>query len=287
MKLLIAGRGKGSWTMRGEQLGAAMGARVTTEPTDRDWQWADRVVLVKREAWRWAAHAHARKIPIVWDALDFWNQPADNRFAECLARERLNQALDAIRPALTIGATDAMAAAAGHVFGGAIGLPHHGRLGLVPTPARESFRVIGYDGNAMYLDRWAAALERLCAVRGWRFVINPPDLAAVDCLVALRGGSWDGWQCREWKSGVKLVNAIMAGRPIITQDTAAARELQPAGTIVHTVADLPLAIDSWVDWSRRQAVVDESRERAPAFTVEAIAARYHRLLAGIQEAARC
>ena len=32
MKILICGAGKGSWTMRGQQLGAAIGARVTSAP---------------------------------------------------------------------------------------------------------------------------------------------------------------------------------------------------------------------------------------------------------------
>jgi hypothetical protein len=276
MNLLIVGRGPGSWTMRGVQLGAALGARVTSEPTDADWHWAERVVLVKRAGAIWAARAHALGLPIVWDALDFWRQPFDNFLAEASARRLLAQALDVIRPARTIGATAAMAAAAGGVY-----LPHHGWAGLTPTPARPQIQTVGYDGNPIYLDAWRPVLERVCAARGWTLVISPPDLSTVDVLVALRGGPWDGWMPREWKSGVKLVNAILAGRPIVTQDTAAMRGLQPQGTVIATLLDLPAALDSWQDPDRRQAVVEASRLRVAAFSVDAIAAQYRTHILGV------
>src|SRR6185295_14754374 len=96
----------------------------------------------------------------------------------------------------------------------------------------------------------------------------------VDVLVALRGGVWDGWMCRHWKSGVKAVNAILAGRPLIHQDCAATRELAPCGTVVETTSDLPAAFAYWTPYRRRQHVVDVSVERAHAFTVESVAAYY-------------
>lgn len=264
--------------MRGLQLGAALGARVTSAPTDTDWHWAERVVLVKHAWQRWAARARALRIPIVWDALDFWKQPDENSLTSTTAVDRLHRLIDAMQPTLMIGATEAMAAVAGGIC-----LPHHGRIGLEPTPAREQIRVIGYDGNPIYLAQWAPALASICAARGWTFAINPPNLADVDVLVALRGGMWDGWMCREWKSGVKLVNAICAGRPILTQDTAAWREIHPAGTVIQTVSELPAAIEEWTPFDRRQTVVTHSRlhTRAPYFTVEAMAARYQDILARV------
>lgn len=266
--------------MRGLQLGAACGARVTSAPTDADWRWADRVVLVKLAGLTWAATAHRFGLPIVWDALDCWRQPAENTRVESSARAMLRTQIAAIRPVLTIGATQAMAR---DVDG--LCVPHHSWIGLVPTPARDDMRVVGYDGNPVYLDAWRPALESLCRDRGWAFVVNPPDLSAVDLLVALRGGPWDGWMCREWKSGVKLVNAICAGRPVITQPSAAWRELKPAGAAVETVSELMLALDAWARRERRQIAVEQSRARSEAFSVEAIGARYLEMLAGIGVAA--
>lgn len=273
MNILIVGRGKGSWTMRGEQLGAALGARVTSAPTEPDWAWAERIILVKRDAVTWADRARATGVPVIWDALDFWRQPLDNALPEPAARAIFQRMIDRIRPTLTIGATEAQASAAAGVA-----LVHHCRLDLVPTPARRELRTIAYDGNAVYLSEWAGALSSLCARQGWRFVINPPRLGDVDLLVALRGGIWDGWMCRSWKSGVKLVNAICAGRPIITQRTAAWCELQPAGTTVDRLDQLAGAVELWRDYQARQAVADEARRRAPRFTVEALAATYRELL---------
>jgi len=268
--------------MRGLQLGAAMGARVTSTPTDADWSWADRVVLVKRAGETFAARAHAGHAPIIWDAVDCWRQPMENRLTETDAILRLQHMLKVIRPDMTIGATQVMAADAGGVY-----LPHHGRIGLVPTPAREQVRVVGYDGNAIYLGRWEPALRTACAARGWSFVVNPPHLYDVDILVAFRDGQWDGWMPRQWKSGVKYVNAVLAGRTILTQDSAGFREIQPAGTVVERLDQIADAFDAWTPVSRRQAVVEQSIARCHTFTVDAIAARYLRLLDAMSLEAAC
>jgi hypothetical protein len=274
MKILIVGGGPSdTWVIRGQQLGAALGARVTASPTAADWTWADRVILVKRAGRIWGGTAHGTGVPILWDPIDFWQQPGENGYSAAEARAHLAQAIAAVGPVLTIGATAAMAAACGGAY-----LPHHSWAGLAPTPARETVSLVAYQGSPRYLGRWAPALAAACQARGWRFVLNPPDVRAADLLVAFRDAPWDGWMCREWKSGVKLVNAVAAGRPILTQPSAAAREFQPAGTILETQAELEAALDHWTDVGRRQAVVEQSLVRAPAFTVDAIAAQYARIL---------
>ncbi len=280
MNVLLVGRGSGSWTMRGLQLGAAIGARVTSSPTEADWIWADRVVLVKRDALLWAARAHASQLPVIWDAVDFWRQPGDNALTADRAMARLGAALEVIQPHLFVGATQAMADAGGGAY-----LPHHSWAGLVPTPARERVHVVAYQGNAAYLAIWLGDVARACAARRWRFVVNPPDLREADLIVALREGPWDGWICREWKSGVKLVNAIAAGRPVITQASAPFRELRPPGTVIHDVQDLDDAFDAWTPLEARAAAVESCRALAPALTLAAIAAQYRALLADVAVAA--
>lgn len=271
MNLLVVGFGKGSWTMRGEQLGAALGARVTSSPVPADFAWADVVVLVKRAAFRFADGVRRAGKPIVWDALDFWSQPAQNRYAEAQARALLRSQLAIIRPTLTIGATVEMAVAAGGVC-----LPHHGWIGLRPTPPRDQVATVAYQGGAVYLGAWQPRLEAACARRGWRFVVNPPDLSQADMIVALRDGVWDGWMCREWKSGVKVVNAICAGRPLISQPSAAVRELQPVGCTVETAADLDAALDACADDRLRIAA---AQQEADPFDLATLAEWYRQLLA--------
>jgi hypothetical protein len=279
MKLLMVGANKapGSWDIRGQQLGSALDARVTSTPDVSDWQWADLVVLVKHAGRRFAKNARAAGVPIVWDALDFWQQPGDNDMAEDTARLLLNQALDVIRPALVIGATQAMAGAADGAY-----LPHHSWRGLEPVQAQREVTTIGYQGNPAFLGRWAGALLKAAERRRWTLLLNPTDVLTADILVALRDGQWDGWMCREWKSGVKLVNAIAAGRPVITQASAAMREIGGPGSIVETPDELEAALDVWTGYEARQRALNACRALAPAYQLNAIAARYRDILSQVR-----
>ncbi len=224
---------------------------------------------MKRAIQTFAATAHAHGVPIVWDALDFWQQPAQNGVSEAEALALLQAQIRAYKPVLVIGATEAMALEANGVC-----LPHHGHQCLQPTDAREHCRVVGYEGNERYLGVWAKEMQWACDCRGWSFVVNPPDLSACDILVALRGGIWDGWICRQWKSGVKIVNAILAGRPIVTQTCAAANDLWPSAWRADTAVGIEDALDYWAPVARRQAVADECRTLAPAFSLDALARQY-------------
>lgn len=240
MNVLMVGAGAaGSWQIRGVQLGQALGARVTTSPTEADWAWADVIVLVKRALAVWGAQARQTSCPVVWDAVDFWQQPAQNHLAREAAIAMAQQYMAPVSPDLVIGATQAMADDLGGVY-----VPHHVNPGHGRTEPRDSVMVVAYEGNPLYLGQWHGALVEACAKRGWTCAINPPRLADADIVVALRDGPWDGWMCQAWKSGVKLVNAIGVGRPVITQDSAAYREIHPIGATVDAVGDIDDAMDA-------------------------------------------
>jgi len=271
MNVLILGLGAGSWDIRGRQLGGALGARVTADPTPDDIAWSDVIVLVKRAIAHFGDLARRSGRPVVWDVLDWWTQPAQNRLT---AVEACTLVRRAAWPGLAlVGATRAMADAIGGAY-----LPHHAWPGLTPAPARAHVRLVAYQGAPHYLGRWAAWVADACAARGWQFVVNPTDLREADLLVAFRDGPWDGWICREWKSGVKAVNAIAAGRPLISQDAAAIREIQPCGSLVETPEALGLAFDQWACPEARTLVADVSRDRALAYTLPSVAAQYRTVL---------
>jgi hypothetical protein len=278
VNVLIIGNGKGSWSMRGVQLGAALGARVTSSPTADDFGWSDVVVLVKRAGAVFATQARTADRPIVWDALDFWSQPGDHRLTESQAKALLHAQIRVIKPALVIGATEAMARACDGVF-----LPHHSWKGLVPTPARELVSVVGYEGNAAYLGKWAPAIQTECAARGWTFVINPPDLRLVDLFVAFRDDPWDGWMPREWKSGVKTVNAQAAGRPLIGQRSAALTEICAPHSVVESARQLSDRCDAWDAREWRNECVGLCRQGAPEYTLAAVADRYRQILQTVRQ----
>jgi hypothetical protein len=272
MNILMVGSGKGSWEIRGIQLGVTMGARVMSTPALEDWRWADAVVLIKRAS-LWAPTAHRHGKPLIWDALDFWRQPSENGLTETEARIMFQRRILGVQPDLVIGATAAMAEAAEGVY-----LPHHAWPGLVALPARPTVQTVAYEGNVGYLGRWYAALVKACTARGWTFVVNPHSLVHADIVVALRDGPWDGWMCREWKSGVKVVNAMVAGRPLISQASAAMRELRPAGTIIERFDELDAALDLWTDEVPRARVVQQAGPRAEWFNCNVIADQYRGLL---------
>src|SRR5262245_26042910 len=275
--VLIIGFGPGSWTMRGEQLGAALGARVAAVPLARDLAWADVVVLVKRAGPLFAATVHRAGRPLVWDALDFWAQPGANASSETTARALLRAQLTAVRPTLTIGATRAMTDAIRAAGCAAAYLPHHCRIGLTPAPVGAHVHTVAYDGNALYLGRWARWLTQACSRRGWQFLINPPDLRVADLVVAFRDGPWDGWMCRHWKSGVKAINAIAAGRPLLRQPCAGSSELAAPGSDLEEPQHLDDVFDAWASHDARLSAVQPRR----AVSVEAVAAQYRDLLATV------
>jgi hypothetical protein len=284
MNLLIIGSGdeRTSFAIRGRQIGNALGARVTSTPTPQDFAWAEAILLVKRYGASFASQARVTGVPVLWDALDFWAQPADNGVTETQARALLSAQIAKVQPTILIAATEAMAEDAKAAGVDAVCLPHHTWRGLDPMASRTEMGVVAYQGNPLYLGRWAMALQRACQSRGWRFVINPEQLWQADLIVALRDGPWDGWICRQWKSGVKLGNAIAVGRPVLTQATAAQRELDPPGSVLQELADLPAALDLWSDPTRRQNAYDACRARAKSLRLPAITDRYRAVLSTVK-----
>ncbi len=75
------------------------------------------------------------------------------------------------------------------------------------NPIREKVAKVGYEGAPLYLGQWREAIETECRRRGWQFVTNPRQLSDLDIVVSLRGGKYDGYQPRAWKSNIKLANA--------------------------------------------------------------------------------
>ena len=269
--LFVGADSRGSWQMRGQQLAQVLKARCTLDPTADDWAWAETAVLVKRAAPR---QRPPRAMPVIWDVLDCWAQPEENHLPLSDHRATIARIAREARASVLLGATEAMATAIGGVY-----LPHHGRIGLVPTAPKATPATVGYDGNARYLGAWREALERACARRGLEFVINPKDLSAVDVLIAFRDGKWDGGVCREWKSGVKYVNALAAGRPILTQPCAAFDEIQPVGAAVAHRDGLQRALDAVLDPDVRRAAYARGCAMAGGYTVRAVADRYRAIIA--------
>ncbi len=276
MNILVTGRGtSGSWKIRGEQLGRAIGADVI--PDARDVARYDVAVLVKRTRGDLVDRIHKGGTALVWDVVDAWPQPEGNRWdrGECMAW--LKDQLHRLRPRAVIAATEAMAddvAEIGPIP--VLALPHHGRPGAGRTEIRQELRVVAYEGGVAYLGAWQDRLVRACAKRGLDLLLNPPSLNDADVVVALREA--DGYAARNWKSNVKLANAQATGTPVICVPEAGYFETAGATFPLwaETEKDLAQSLDHLVPRETRQAYSDGLY--AERITLDSIARRYREFL---------
>lgn len=255
LNLLFTGSGRsGSWQIRGEQLGRAVGATVLPNAVDVDN--FDLVVVVKRVPPELLMRLHAAHVKFVWDIVDAWPQPFGNAWSREEARAWLKQELARVRPFAVVAATRAMAEDVRHIAPHihAFALPHHARPGIEVNPVREHVAAVGYEGGEAYIARWRKDVERECAARGWRFVVNPNSLAELDIVLALRDAA--GYAPRHWKSNVKLANAQASGTPFIGVAERGYTETAVVGCerFVATPKELALALDALTPLRERRRV---------------------------------
>jgi hypothetical protein len=267
MKILMTGRGtSGSFKIRGEQLGAAIGADVIPRATDVTGY--DLAILVKRPPMDLVQRLHHHRIPIVHDIVDAWPQPHGN---ECKAW--LTEQVSTIRPAAIVAATQAMANDCASFGLPVLALPHHARPGLAVNPIRERVLRVGYEGGLNYILAWAPVIVRACAERGWSFVLNPASLADVDIVLALRDQS--GYATQHWKSNVKLANAQGSGTPFIGNREAGYLETASgAERWADNAAELVAALDELAPYAVRVAAQQTLLGAARVLALDAVAQKY-------------
>lgn len=249
MEILMTGRGVGgSWSIRGIQLGRAMGAVVI--PEARDVAPYDLAVMVKRLSPALLQRIRSAELPLIWDVVDAYPQPAGNGWGrkDCMAW--LGSFIALMRPSGIVAATQEMARDCERYGVPVLALPHHARPGLRRNPIRAEVRTVGYEGGEQYIERWRPAIEAECARRGWSFVPQPAELADVDIVLALRDST--GYAPRAWKSNVKLANAQGSGTPIVCCNEAGYQETQSGGEQwADTPQELSAAFDALTPQSAR------------------------------------
>lgn len=265
MKILVTGRGgAGSWEVRGRQLGAAMGATVKPMATLEDIKAHDVVLVVKKVPDELHRALMRARVPWVYDVVDAYPQPGCSLWnqAQCVAWLRAHLAM--LAPDRIVFPNRKMQQDSG--YAGEV-VYHHHRPGIAQNLVRERIRRIGYEGSAKYLDGWVTAIGRVCQERGLQFTVNPATIAELDVIVAMRGGVWDGYAQRNWKSNVKLANAHASGTPFIGaresgyEETACGCEYW-----ADTPAEFARALD-WLDSHTARSTVSE-RFKASAYSVE-------------------
>jgi len=253
MKILFTGRGgAGSWTIRAEQIGAALGAKVIPMASLDDCQAADVIVVVKRIPEPLLERIRRSGRPWVYDIVDAYPQPECAGWKRHKAIGWLDTKLEELRPSAVIWPNERMRddlAGERRWYAvdaprGAV-IPHHHRPDIRVNTIRERIARIGYEGAPSYLDGWRGAIDRQCARIGAEFVMNPSHLADVDVVLALRDKNHAGYPQQAWKSNVKLANAHGSGTPFIGMpecgytETAAGLERW-----VRTEEELAIALDA-------------------------------------------
>lgn len=276
MKVLVTGRGgAGSWVVRGEQLGDAIGA--TVRPLAQDATGFDLALVVKRTPEPTLEAIRRAGIPWVWDIVDAYPQPISYGWERSEAISWVRQKLEALKPSAVIWPTERMREDCGTGLLGLV-LPHHHRPRMPVNPIRPQIQVVGYEGSPAYLGRWGDDIRAECRKRGWRFEVNPRRLADLDVVLAFRDRG--GYVSRHWKSNVKLANAHGSGTPFVGQPERG--YLETASGAEYWAEDrkgLKRAFDWLLDQGTRETISDRFLQKA--FTVEHAAAQLQGFLRGL------
>lgn len=242
MKILVTGNGKsGSYKIRAEQLGAAIGATVKPNANVPDIKFHDLTVCVKRICDGILANPSRRW---VWDIVDAWPQPHGNNWSRDQAVSWLREAIRRNRPYAMVFPTTQMQQDA-EFDGPSLVLPHHAWPKYQRQPVAEKVTAIGYEGAEHYLGRWRPILEAECAARGWEFIVNG-DLTKCQIGIALRDCT--GYAPYAWKSNVKLANFQALGIPAIVSPQVSYREFGGGCFEVEAVQELIGALNYCEAW---------------------------------------
>lgn len=262
MRILVTGKGgkSGSWAMRGEQLGAALGALVVPNAAPD----ADVAIVVKRTPADLIRALRGRFW--VWDIVDAYPQPAAYGWTREQAVAWVRTKIAALQPSAVIWPTRRMREDCDPGLPGLV-LAHHHRIGIRRNPIRAEIRSVGYEGAPAYLGKWEGVIRDECRRRGIEFVVNPQHLADVDVVVAARDGG--GYVCQHWKSNVKLANAHASGTPFIGQRECGYLETA-SGAEYWIEHGLSVALDWLRSQSARESVSERFQQRA--YPVEQAAA---------------
>lgn len=223
--ILVTGNGSaGSWRIRGDQLGEAIGAEVMPNAEMVEIRNADLVVVVKRTPEELIRKLRKAKRFWVWDIVDGWPQPYGNGWSECAAKGWLQDALAFLRPNAVVFPTTRMLEDSGWK-GPALVLPHHAWPKYSPAVVREQIERVGYEGDVRYLGRWHDAVREECDRRGWEFQLG--DLTGCDVGICLRDVS--GYPAGAWKANTKLANCQALGIPAVCSPEASYMEFGSGG----------------------------------------------------------
>lgn len=231
LRVCFVGDGtSGSWKMRAEQI-ASLRDSWDAIPTHRlrtckikDY---DVICFVKRMNRDLAATARSMGKVVVYDIIDPWKQPDDERMNNTLPRifSFFHRLLAGLSVDGIIFPNQMMCDDYGYLRPNSTVIYHHYRPNIKPIEVKRQAQIVGYEGRVDFLGHWRDAMSGLCESLGLRFVVNPSSMSNVDIGFAARSGKYGTRLSARYKSNVKLANMMGAGIPaVVNADEAAYQE---------------------------------------------------------------
>lgn len=256
-------------------MSEALGGKAIPMASLEECKAADAIIAVKRIHDRLLANIRASKKPWAWDVVDAYPQPQCSSWGRSESIAWLQSEVKRLKPDLIIFPNARMR----DDFGSGAVIYHHHRPGIERNPIRERIETIGYEGSPRYIESWMPAIADECKKRGASFVVNPPRLADVDVVLALRGIGWSGYPQRHYKSNVKLANAHGSGTPFIgAMESGYLEKKSGRECWVDSKSELTSALDLLAPQEVRKKV--SARFLECAYPIEKAAADYRKLFNG-------
>lgn len=271
MKILVTGRGSaGSWTIRGVQLGAAIGADIISNASIDVQKKYDVIICVKHTP----SDLDTSKL-IIWDMVDSWPQPEGNVPGKEKSIAYINRKLVTMEHDYCVAATARMRAD----IGASTVVYHHFRPGTSRRTITPEVAVVSYEGDTRYLGRWQEVLENECKERGWVFM---PNADRPDILVAFRDEPFKGYATDNWKSNVKQANAQAAGIPFVALPEAGYKETSSGAELyIDSFCQLKEAFDILKHQGERLWRSQKMFDKSAEYDINVIAKGYSEWIASL------
>ncbi|HQQ62937.1 MAG TPA: glycosyltransferase [Pseudomonadales bacterium] len=278
----IGGGKAGSWKIRGEQIASTRRNWVCGETiTASSLKNHDVFVAVKQLRPQDAEQVKRAGKILVYDIIDAWAQPEDSlRIANAEEARAFFAARWEGLPIDSCIFPDAqMQADLASLVPHSTVLYHHYYPRLKARKPRTHIRTIGYQGRKKYLGEWGDAIKDIAGHMGLEFVINPSSLMDLDIGFIARGGDYNGYMERAYKSNVKLANLMACGIPplILTEGMAYHETWDRQESYFDSRETLASRLDALVNnaalrLSLREALLEKARD----FQLPTIAGQYEK-----------
>tara|TARA_B100001093_G_scaffold390878_1_gene377263 strand:+ start:3177 stop:4157 length:981 start_codon:yes stop_codon:yes gene_type:complete len=213
----ISNTSAGSWEIRGKQI-AAMRAnwKAINKPNEAIISESDIICVVKKPNFKLINLARKKNKPIVYDIVDSWEQPNDDALYinDNQAKKLFSKKWNEINADAYIFPTKNMEKILGNLVNNKATIYHHYWPHIKINPIRKNIKKVGYEGVG-FLGEWEKRIEKICKKRDIEFIINPNEFTDMDIVVLTRGGDYASYLARNFKSNVKLANAMGSGTPAL------------------------------------------------------------------------